>query len=83
MWLGVIFSTWACHKPTPTGTSCGNAPGCDLPPDLVYIRVSPTNATIDIGMTIQMVDTITNNPTNATFTATWSSSDSTTLMTVR
>ena len=81
---GILFcltiGTSACHKPTPTGVSCGNAPGCDDFLPLPYIKVSPTNATIDVGMTVQMVDTITpdlNNPTNPTFTATWSSSDTT------
>src|ERR1017187_1887505 len=52
------------------------APGCDLPPE-ISVLVSPTNATIDVGMTIQMVNTIRINPPSTNYTVSWSSSDTT------
>lgn len=77
IFLCLTTSTSACHS-TPAPCSPGGlvAPGCNIP-NLAYIKVSPTNATIDVGMTVQLVDTITNNPTDTTFAVAWSSLDTT------
>jgi hypothetical protein len=78
---GSLFSCKALAGPcTPVGVivpDTSDAPVCNVPRNLVYIKVGPTNDTIEVGMTVQMVDTITNNPTNATFAVSWRSSDTT------
>jgi hypothetical protein len=68
----------ACGRWSPATCGPGGvvAPGCDLPPQL-FVLVSPANATIDVGMTIQMVDTIRTNLTSPAYTLSWSSSDTT------
>jgi hypothetical protein len=60
-----------CRSPTETviGTCCA--------PYSISLLVRPMNATIAVGITIQMSDTISNNPSNLAYSVWWNSSDTT------
>jgi hypothetical protein len=70
--LCATLSSWACHEATMPNTVC---PGCDLPP-LADLQVSPAAATINVGQTIQMTDTVVSDAGRGPHAASWSSSDS-------
>lgn len=83
MWFVLVAGCLtACAPPEPcfavnpdTGPVTSSGGGCVFP-SLVEMSVSPRTASIAMGMTVQMADTITT-PTNVNFAITWSSSNST------
>ena len=68
----------ACGKSSAAWCSPGGpvAPGCNIPHD-INLQVTPSSAAIAVGDTLRITATIANNPSNAAYAVSWSSSDTT------